>query len=128
VSETKIKEFRMFGFISMMGNYEERKVARYEVDDSPLVIDTCAVTDSSLPYETGIRDPRYNGGAWVIVELYATRQEAEEGHERWVRIMTQEPPAVLRDVSTAEIAELCDACGDDWRERPQDPEEKSEKV
>jgi len=94
-----------FDFLSMMGNYEQRKVAHYEKDD--LIIDTCAVTDSDEPYETGIEYPKYNNGEWVIVEMYNSKEEAEKGHQKWIEKMTgKNPPKELKDVSTAGIAKL----------------------
>lgn len=35
----------MFDFLDMIGNYEQRAVARFEQGD--LLVDTCAVTDSA---------------------------------------------------------------------------------
>lgn len=108
----------MLSFLSMAGNYEQRKVANYE-GEGGLEIDTAAVTDSRKPYETGILHPQYNSGAWVIVELYDTKEEARAGHDKWVKIMTADIlPAALRDVSSCEVAELADAFSDeedDWR-------------
>ena len=105
----------LLGIMDMMGNYDERKVARFE--DGDLVVSTAAVTDSAQPFETAVSHPAYNNDQWVIVEMYETRGDAEAGHERWVKKMTgKEPPKVLRDVSTAGVAELCDASDpDDWR-------------
>lgn len=95
----------LFDFFSMANNYEERKVDRFQKDG--VIIDTCAVTDSDQPYETGISHPQYNGGNWVIVELYSDKEKAQEGHKKWVEKMTSENlPDELEDVSTAEIAEF----------------------
>ena len=102
--------------MDMANTYEQRKVDRFERDG--LIVDTCAVTDSAQPYETGISDERYNDGDWVIVELYPTKKAAEAGHARWVRRMTaKNPPGQLEDVSSAETAQLCDAFAGDgaWR-------------
>lgn len=106
----------MFDFFSMVGNYEQRAVARFE--EGHLIIDTCAVTDSTQPYETGVCHPAYNDGAWVIVELYDTKEEAQVGHDKWIKTMAaDELPDSLRDVSSAGIAELCDVFvpDDEWR-------------
>ena len=106
----------MFDFLDMISNYESRAIDRYE-DDS-LIIDTCSVTDANQPYETGICHPAYNNGDWVIVEMYDTREEAQAGHDRWVKTMTMKDlPKALRDCGSATIAQLVDiACpGDeDW--------------
>lgn len=111
----------LFSFMGMFGNYEQRKVDRYE---SPgidgLMVDTCAVTDSTWSYETAVMHPAYNDGKWVIVEGYETKEKAQTGHKRWVKKMTSKRlPKTLRDVSTAEITKLRSAIGgDDWRENP----------
>lgn len=112
----------MFGYLDMLGNYKERKVANYEKDG--LIIDTCLVTDSDKPYETGIIHPNYNGGDWIIVELYNTKKEARVGHNRWVKKMTAKKlPTKLKDVSTSETAKLCDTFDDDsWREYKKEEE------
>ena len=106
--------------LGMMGNRESRVVATYEDDTCGLIVDTCAVTDSDQPYETGVKHPGYNDGAWVIVEMYETRERAVMGHERWVARMTDVPmPTELRDVSTAFVAKLLTTLSgsDTWRER-----------
>lgn len=106
----------MFSFLSMIGNYEERKVDNYQ--SGFLTVDTCKVTDSQMPYETAVEHPNYNNGKWVIVETYLTKQQAQEGHTKWVTIMTTEPlPVSLVDVSTADVALLGDIFGEGWREK-----------
>ena len=109
----------MFDFLDMMENHEQRLVDNYKQGD--LEIDTCAVTDSKQPYETGISHPAYNEGSWVIVEMYNTKIEAQKGHDIWVQTMTaKEMPDQLIDISTASIAILCSAVSenDDWRKKP----------
>ncbi|MHC4620122.1 MAG: hypothetical protein ACYTEQ_20435 [Planctomycetota bacterium] len=108
----------MFGFFAMEDTYEERAIARYEEGD--LIVDTCRVTDASQPFETGVCHPAYNGGTWVIVEMYETREEAQAGHDQWVATMTADKlPESLVDVGTAGIAEMLDAVAEDteWRIR-----------
>ncbi len=112
----------MFSFFSMMNNYEDRAVERYEADG--LIVDTCLVTDSDQSYETAISHPSYNSGAWVIVEMYDTEGEARNGHERWVRKMIADKlPNIIVDASSSVIANLCDLVSseedDRWREKPQ---------
>jgi len=98
----------MLDFFNMADNYEDRKVARF--DGSDFIIDTCAVTDSDQPYETGVQHPKYNDGEWVIVEMYEDVDAARVGHDKWVVTMTNDPlPNQLIDVSTSEIAILCKA-------------------
>ena len=104
----------MFRFLDMIGNYEERKVDRYEKEG--LLVDTAAVNDSDKPFETAVACPAYNNGKWVIVELYNTKKQAQAGHNKWVKKMTAKTlPKNLKDVSTAEIATFCDVFGKEWR-------------
>jgi hypothetical protein len=102
----------MFKFLSMLDTYEDRKVARYE--QGGLFISTALVNDSDDPYETAVAHPAYNDGEIVIVETYGDLDSAKAGHEKWVSIMTRpELPAKLVDTSTALIAKLCRATGND---------------
>jgi len=94
----------LFDFVEMLDNYEERAVATYEQDG--LFVDTCAVSDSSKPYETAVAHPAYNNNKIVIVELYDTKEQAQAGHDKWVDIMLHNPPRQLTDVSTAGCASL----------------------
>jgi len=95
----------MFDFLSMAGNYESRAVDRYEA--CGMIIDTARVTDSNKSYETGICHPEYNNGDWVIVEVYDTKEEAKEGHSKWVAKMTSANlPASLKDCQNAGISQL----------------------
>jgi len=56
-------------------NYEERKIARHEVES--LIVDTCWASDCNW-YETAISHSSYNDGQWVIVEEYGQDYEAAE--------------------------------------------------
>ena len=98
----KMNDLLFNGFLNMLNNYEYRKVDRFNGDN--FTIDTCAVFDSDQPYETGIKHPLYNDGKWVIVEMYENKEAAQEGHNRWVTIMTSgNLPSELKDVSTCYI-------------------------
>jgi hypothetical protein len=99
----------LLDMFDMIGNYEERKVANTEVKGG--VIDTCRVTDSSRPFETGIQHEGYNDGQWVIVEMYDDKESAAAGHEKWVQKFSKNPPQELRDVSTCSIKKLAEAFG-----------------
>ena len=108
---------RLFDFVLDIDTYAQRKIDRYEGKDG-LMVDTCAVSDSNKPYETAVKHSAYDDGKWIIVELYATKQEAEKGHNKWVKRMTTgKLPEILRDVSTAGVTFLCDALGKNknWR-------------
>lgn len=105
-------EYKMFNFLSMVDNYDDRKVDRYEEGD--LIVDTCSVTDGDHTYETGVCHPKYNNGRWVIVEAYDTKEEAQAGHDKWVSKMTaKELPAVLVDCNNAMLGQLASAFGAD---------------
>jgi len=100
----------MFDFLSMIGTYEARKVARLEQDD--LVVSTARVTDSNRPYETGISHPNYSDGKWVIVESYDSLEDAKAGHDKWVGRMTTEPlPAQLVDCANSGIGQFVRSLG-----------------
>src|SRR5262249_24498781 len=106
----------MFSFLEMVGNYEQRKVGRYDHPDG-WFISTALVTDSEKPFVTAVCHPKYNEGRIVIVDSYDNKMEAEAGHEKWVQTMNAETlPERLVDVSEAGIAQLMDVLGGtDWR-------------
>lgn len=113
--------FNVRGLLGMIGNYEDRCVGRYKDDKNKICVSTVAVTDSDKPYETAIVHPRYDNGKVIIVQMYSTKDQAENGHKKWIKIMTsKELPKTIRDVSTADIAKFCDAVGgnDSWRVHP----------
>lgn len=104
----------MLNFFSMMGNYDQRKVENSKVGDGE--VDTALVTDSTKPYETGIRHPAYRDGDWIIVQLYSTKNEAIEGHKRWCNVMSV-PPEYLDDVNECEFEQLASELGVSQRGR-----------
>lgn len=90
----------------MIGNYEERKVARYEKDG--LFISTAMVTDGDDPYETAVAHPQYNDGIMVIVESYPTKAAAKRGHAKWLKRMTAKRlPKQLVDCRNSWASKLC---------------------
>ena len=97
----------LFGFLSMLDNYGDRKVAKDYYDWG--FVSTVAVNDGKQPFETAVQHPNYNGGDMVIVEAYDTRDEAQAGHARWVQTMTSDSlPETLKDCSNSYIAQLID--------------------
>ena len=95
----------MFNFLGMVGNYEQRKVGRYEKGE--LLVSTAEVNDSKSPYETAVAHPKYNSGKIVIVEMYDSMAMALRGHKKWVSKMKSKTlPKKLVDVSTSEVALL----------------------
>lgn len=102
----------MFGFMDMMGNYDSRKVDRYETEG--LLVSTCSVTDGQKPFETAVSHRSYNDGKWVIVEMYDTEAKAQIGHLNWVKTMTADAlPKKLVDCCNAEVSQLGEAVGID---------------
>ena len=107
----------MFNFLMM----NPVPVARFELPDvfgrAGLIVDTCGgINDSDHTYETAIAHPDYNDGKWIIVEEYHTKEDAQIGHEKWVKAMTADSlPAQIRDVSTTTIIRMIDSIseGDD---------------
>jgi len=88
--------------MDMASNHEDRVVDNFKKDK--IIVDTCMVTDSDQPFETGVSHPAWNNSAWVIVEMYLTKTEAQAGHNKWVKIITADVlPKKLVDVSTSTI-------------------------
>lgn len=114
----------MFNFFVMMGNYEDRKVARDEFSWG--FISTVSVTDGEKTYETAVKHERYSkGGSMIIVENYDTKSEAEAGHAKWVKTMTAKKlPDKLVDCCNAGIAQLCKAFGSKQLEQKRRPARK----
>jgi len=87
--------------------YEERKVDNFKDEKTGLTVDTCTVPDTDHPFETGIKHPNYNDGNWVIVEEYDSKEEAQKGHDKWVKTMTAETlPSEIKDVSTSSMSKF----------------------
>lgn len=97
--------------LSMWNTYEERLVGRYN-HSSGGIVSTVAVYDGELPYETAWAHPEYNGGAWVIVEAYATKDAAAAGHERWTdKMRAPELPEVLTECFNSAISKIVSGVG-----------------
>lgn len=100
----------MFGFLDMMSNYEDRKVARNDFDWG--FVSTASVTDGAHQFETAVKHDRYNSGKIVIVEHYDSKEDAEAGHKKWVETMTAPKlPTALTDCCNAGIGQLAEAVG-----------------
>ncbi len=100
----------MFEFFDMANNYEQRKVDRYQKDD--LLVSTAMVNDSDKPFETAVQHPAYNDNEIIIVQTYDSKEEAQEGHNLWVKLMTNKNmPEILTDVSTAKIMKFREMLG-----------------
>lgn len=94
----------MLDFLSMTGTHDSRAVDNTEINEA--TIDTCLVTDSNQPYETGISHKSFDKGNWIIVEQYDTKEEAQKGHDKWVELFTKEIPKTLKNVSNCEIIQI----------------------
>ena len=100
----------MFDFMGMMGNYESRKVDRW--DDDLRMLSTASVTDGEKPYETAIAHPDYNDGKIIIIGYYDTKEDAQAGHDKWLNlILSDKLPTTLVDCANAETAKLCESIG-----------------
>ena len=103
----------MFNFLADIGNYDSRRIGRYEKSDKELV-STARISDGKQPFETGIAHPDYNDGNIVIVEAYSTVEAAEEGHAKWESLMkANNLPDPLVDCCNAGIGELYSMVGGD---------------
>lgn len=105
----------MFDFMSMAGNYEDRKVARDELEWG--FVSTAEVNDGVKPFETAVRsklyarvDKPYQTDDMIIVEAYQSREEAAAGHTRWVAAMTGDnPPKELVDCCNSGVGQMLKA-------------------
>ncbi len=104
-----------------MGNYEDRCVDRSDFDWG--YISTARVSDGSHPYETAVCSNEYvrvsdpdDATQMTIVEAYDDAAAAQEGHDRWVKTMTECPPDGLTDCCNAGVAEIGTALGCDFNE------------
>ena len=75
----------MFSFMlppeirAMDGNYEERKIGK-EFLDNGLTVSTAFTTDEGFETAVG-SESMYR---WVIVERYPSKEDATDGHKKWV--------------------------------------------
>ncbi|MCH7964101.1 MAG: hypothetical protein IH852_09195 [Bacteroidetes bacterium] len=108
----------MFDFLQDIGNYEQRKIARYEKDT--LMIDTCSVSDGNKPFETAIKHPDYRNGEWIIVEAYNTISEAKAGHKRWCKTMQKSKlPIQIADCANSHIEQFIEPSGRTFKREKQ---------
>ena len=101
----------MLNFLDMMGNYDDRSVAHSDYEWG--FISTCRVTDGRQPYETAVCSSEYanvgdakDTGGMTIVEAYDNPKAAQEGHDRWVKTMIEDPPNGLTDCCNAALTAL----------------------
>lgn len=99
----------MFDFL-FADPHEDRKVDTTVINNvGECTVDTCYVNDGLQDYETAVQHPKYNRGNWVIVEAYDTKEEAQEGHDKWVKIMSStQLPKKLVDCKNSFVSNLLD--------------------
>jgi len=85
----------MLGIGDMVGNYEDRKIGRWDSDDKKRCVSTCSVTDGKVGFETAIAHEDFNDGQLVIVGMYETREEALTGHDEWVKVINDLPDELV---------------------------------
>lgn len=94
-------------------------IGRYE--SSKFFVSTMMSFDNDEHlYETAIAHPEYLRGAWITVEEYDERKEAESGHFRWIKRLNTEPlPPVLYEVTSGLAGKISDgmAGSTTWRIR-----------
>lgn len=95
----------MFNFL-FMEPYEKRMVDRYEVNG--LIVSTAKVNDGIQLFETAVSSKEYGNSRYIVVESYDTREEAQEGHNRWVQKMTTCPPSILVECQNSITSQLLD--------------------
>ncbi len=64
-----------------------------------IIVDTVEAFDTGM-WETGIQR---KGKNWIIVEQYESRNQAGEGHEKWVKNMKENPKMKLKDIDLWDI-------------------------
>jgi hypothetical protein len=101
----------MFDFLTMIDDFDKRKVERLEAKDcdgNDYILDTAQVNDCpKYPYETAFAHPSYNDGKWVIVQQYKNKESARIGHFAWADIFSsKELPDSLIQCNAGEFAEM----------------------
>lgn len=81
---------------TQMLSFEERLVDRFECEKFLVSTMLCLDLEPPYQYETAVSHHDYDEGKIIPVESYVTKEEAQEGHNRWVEVM-KNPPTVLED-------------------------------
>ena len=102
----------MFDFLRMAENYEDREIGRWDSEDGLQMISTAVVDDGHKPIETAVQHPDYNNGKMIIVECYDTKEEAQKGHKKWLKMVLENKlPSALIDCRNAKISQIIDMVG-----------------
>lgn len=95
------------GIGSNAGTYEDRKVDVFQDNEKKIFISTAKVNDGFKPFETAVSYPDYDGGKLIIVESYNTKEEAQQGHNKWIKVMTSEVlPDFLVDCCNTLVSQM----------------------
>jgi len=73
----------------------------FRTKENGWIVDTCVAYDTEV-WETGI-DRTGTEDHWVIVEQYETEEEAQKGHELWVKKLRENPNTKLEDINVWEL-------------------------
>lgn len=78
-------------------NLDRTEVGRY-------IVDTCYVCadEEYHYYETAICSDK----PWIVVEKYDTKEEAQVGHDKWVKVCEEEKPNKLYSIQSFEEEDL----------------------
>lgn len=84
--------------LDILANPEKLDKLREDVfreENDVFIVDTCVAYDTHM-WETCIfTQDRYMGG--VIVEQYKNKEKAKAGHDKWVKVMENNPNQELKD-------------------------------
>lgn len=93
--------FGLFGYMDMIGNYEERVVKNDKCAD--FTLDTARVTDRNWIYETAVAHSGFNNGDWIILDGCMSKEQAVEMHDKWLNKLQNEDITELTDYYTDEV-------------------------
>lgn len=79
----------LFDSLQDIGNYEKRKLEKTILKNG-LKVSTAFTSDCG--WETAILD----GGEVHPVERYDTKDEAKQGHDKWVKVISKSPEKITK--------------------------------
>lgn len=89
-----------FKLLSYAENHEERKIANDTVNN--IEIDTCFADDIGKDYETGL----LIDGIWYIAEDYDTKEEAQEGHKKYIDLILDKRLTEVEDIYNGDFTKI----------------------
>jgi hypothetical protein len=94
------------GLLELMTTpYEERVVDRFDSEDYFVSTAFCGDLEPPFQFEKAICHKKYDEGKVIPVESYTTKEEAQEGHNKWCKTM-ENPPAVIEDSGHSHLGSL----------------------